>query len=208
MSWRISDLEIIATYRIDLYSKGVEKEANSFDWDHDFYDIDRDEKIIWSDANSTKTAADNLQTKFGDGKDGLIPADNRESIRHLVYQHKQHGCDLMARMPDWELNGDQLMISLEGYSELVARERLANSPRVTFLLWFLSNREVNVCLDAKRKRISYAIKIPTDGEIGTSKWSVPVDLLIWIKRPSNSVYDTGTRYRLTKIFEHSSARVI
>ncbi|CAJ0546153.1 Ff.00g096260.m01.CDS01 [Fusarium sp. VM40] len=100
MSWRISDLEIIATYRIDLYSKGVEKEANSFDWDHDFYDIDRDEKIIWSDANSTKTAADNLQTKFGDGKDGLIPADNRESIRHLVYQHKQHGCDLMARMPD------------------------------------------------------------------------------------------------------------
>lgn len=96
--------------------------------------IYREEKIILSDANSTKTAADNLQTKFGGGKDGLIPADNRESIRQLVYQHRQHGCDIMARMPDGELNGDQLMISLEGYSELVAREKLANSTRVTLLL--------------------------------------------------------------------------
>jgi hypothetical protein len=55
--WHIKDPEIgnvtaylssksIATHTVDMSSEGVEKEANSFDWDHDFYDIDRDKKII------------------------------------------------------------------------------------------------------------------------------------------------------------------
>ncbi|KAM0214328.1 hypothetical protein ACHAPQ_010652 [Fusarium lateritium] len=141
-----------------MSSEGVEEQANSFDWDPDFYDIDRDKKI----------------TKFGGGKDELIPAGSRVHIRWLVDQHKQKGCDLIARMPDGKLNDNMLMISLKGYSELVARKKLANDPRVSKSPkpWFPFNREVEVFLDAERKGIDYALKIPKDYEVDKKGCSI------------------------------------
>jgi hypothetical protein len=93
------------------------------------------------------------------------------------------------------------MISLEGYSELVARKKSANDRRVSKSPepWIPFNREVDVRLDATRG-IDYAIKMPKDYKNDVGKCSIPAELLIWVN-PSDLRTAYATSKCPTKVFE-------
>ncbi|KAF9769066.1 hypothetical protein IL306_013579 [Fusarium sp. DS 682] len=160
-----------------------EDELQGFVWERDFYDIESDNKIAWSDAKSIQQVALHRTTKFGGGIDTKQNSTTKR-IKDLVHKHRQ-GLDLVARLPPTEHNGLPLLVTRKGLLQAEARKRLMQSKRASKRVpppWFLKEPEIDAIFSAWENKIPVKVNNSLDDGSFKHDWK-PIDdsRIMWVK---------------------------